>query len=81
MFTYKITKLFVENRISFISKHLRLHCERKNITPAPSNLVIALIKKTRTKVVHKNVSQGCNFVKRSENFLKSRDIKVASCDL
>ena len=32
------------------------------------------ILKTRTKVVHKNVTQGCNFS-------KSCNIKVALCDL
>ena len=39
------------------------------------------ILKTRSKVVHKNVSQGFNLIKRSENFYKSCDIKVALCDL
>ena len=39
------------------------------------------IEKTRAKVVHKNLRQGCNLIKRFENFPKSRDMKVASCDL
>ena len=30
-------------------------------------IIINELKKTRTKVVHKNVSQGCNQVKRSES--------------
>ena len=29
----------------------------------------------RTKVVHKNVSQGYNVIKRSVNFLNKKDIK------
>ena len=37
--------------------------------------------KTRTKVVHKNVSQGCNLIKRLKFFLKiaqpPHNIKVA----
>ena len=36
--------------------------------------------KTRTKVVHKNVSQGCNLIKRSKIFKVTR-LKVASCNL
>jgi hypothetical protein len=29
---------------------------------------VSLYKKTRTEVVHKNVTQGCNLIKRSDIF-------------
>ena len=32
------------------------------------------VTKTRTKVVHKNVSQGCNLIRKPKRFLNSHNI-------
>ena len=35
-----------------------------------------LIQQTRTKNFHKNVSQGCNFIKRLERFKKTHSLSI-----
>ena len=77
---HHITFLFITLQINFNDLSLVYHLHSSKF----GFFIIWVWRKTRTKVVHKNVSQGCNLIKRFEYFKIAQTlhtIKVATWNL